>query len=210
MAHLVEQFIDLSLNECSDRLSACLDYLVEAGSEAAKLAAKVAPNRDWGLETKRVDVVLPGGEPNGIGQPDSKQSLAEVINQTANIQRMLDALTWVMSEESGLSRHKVIVCHPTTSSGTGETDLVLSRAGFPDAKFEVTDVIGNKDGNGKEAMDLKSLGFINEITRAGNTPLHAPPEHRGFLVVSRELGCAITDKKRWWRCDAPPMVRYEQ
>ena len=90
-----------------------------------------------------------------------------------------------------------------------ETDLVLSLSGTKVAKFEVTDVVGNKDGNNKEATDLKNLAFINKVKMSENKPLDAPPSHRGFLVVSEELGCVIKCKKRWWRSNTSPVVRYE-
>ncbi|MCH8910652.1 MAG: hypothetical protein IH867_07925 [Chloroflexi bacterium] len=210
MPHLVKPIKDVSTEVCTERLTACLDYLVEAGSGAANRAAKVQANSNWGVQMKRSFVVLPRTEfPQDIGDPGSDQSLVEVINQTANIRRMLDALSWAMSDESGLNLHHVDVCHPTTSSGKDETDLVLCRDGFPTAKFEVTDVVGNRDGNNKEATDLKKLKFIGSITKQDNNPV-TPPDYRGFLVVSEELAQVITDKKRWWRSDDPPIVRYEQ
>ena len=213
MPHLVEPIHNVSPHECSTRLEACLEYLVAAGAEAAKRAVTVKISSEWGLRMKRISVELArDGAPPDIGHAGKEHSLAEVINQTANIRRMLDVLLWIRSDESGLKNHLVGVCHPSTSSGPKddpETDLELSHHGVKSAKFEVTDVVGNKDGNNKEATDLKKLGFINEITKTANKPLSEVPKHRGFLVVSEELGKVMTGKKRWWRSDYPPVVRYE-
>ncbi len=197
MAHLVDEIRNVSLRECYDRLTDCLDFLVEVGSETAKRAANVKADHEWGVRTKRTVVHLSPETPLGIGQPDSKQSLTEVINQTANISRLLDALTWAMSDQSGLDQHRVVVCHPTTSSGVDESDLVLGRSGFKSARFEVTDVVGNKDGNKKEVTDLKSLKFVSAKTKRENVPVSAP-KYRGFLVMSQELGDVICNRKSWW------------
>ena len=209
MPHLVEPIKDVSLDECSIRLEACLDYLVKTGRKAAKRSIKVRSNFDWGAQMKRTFVELPKqGRPPDIGKPNPKQSLIEVINQTANILRMLDALSWIKSDQSGLNRHHVDVCHPTTSSAKGETDLVLSNDDFPTAKFEVTDVVGDKDGNNKEATDLKKLKFIASTTKKDNKPV-PPPKYRGFLVMSEELAKVINGRNSWWSSGKTAVVSLE-
>lgn len=98
-----------------------------------------------------------------VGQGLTDHNLAEVVNQCANIERLLDALQWAEDEPS-MQGYAVERCHPTTGSARGDAidnDLVLVSTvddGTP-ARFEVSDVIGRRsDSNHKERRDLASLG----------------------------------------------------
>ena len=77
--------------------------------------------------------------------------ITEVINQTANLSRLIDVLAWIIEERSDLNAGTVLACHPTTSSGSsrGETenDLTLALPDGSQARFEISDVSGDIDGN---------------------------------------------------------------
>jgi hypothetical protein len=127
--------------------------------------------------------------------------LVEVINQCATLERLLDALAWATS--AGFT--KVRCCHPTTSSNKAgqehDNDLIVSTDdGAVTARFEVSDVVGEKDGNRKERKDLVSLGVLLE--RKGSDCLNKcwrPTENeRIFLVVSKEFAAGLLKRKPLW------------
>jgi hypothetical protein len=121
----------------------------------------------WGVAVKRIRVDLPAeGRPKLIASTISSHSLIEAMNQCATMERLLDALAWAQTGESGLSNAQVQVCHPTTSSAKGsgvmDNDLVLVGSDGAMARFEVSDVASEEDGNQKERRDLMSLGVLQE------------------------------------------------
>ncbi len=74
----------------------------------------------------------------------------------ASLERMFDVLAWL---ETKGGHQRVGVCHPTTSSGPGETDIVLvDEHDERTMLIEVCDVVSSKDGNNKELRTLKALG----------------------------------------------------
>src|SRR5438309_458933 len=144
MSHLVSPLRDLSLSDGLRALRQAHDFLVErttAGLDA-KFDRTAASGSKWGIHFKRIGVDLPLDNPGRVFidsedrvltlvEPSvQSQKLVELVNQLATIERLVDALTWAMSEGSGLARHRIKLCHPTTSSdpqeGTDDHDLVLS------------------------------------------------------------------------------------
>jgi hypothetical protein len=79
---------------------------------------------------KRITAKFDSDMPSDIGSDLISHHLVEIINQTATVERLLDVLDWVQTNESGLAEfERVMVCHPSTSGLRGkaecENDLVL-------------------------------------------------------------------------------------
>lgn len=181
----------MSLLRCYSLLRGAHDYLTRQGAEAAHRAARVSNHSAWGVTLKRVRVALPvDWRPTIVRDDGAEHCLAEVVNQCATMERLLDALAWAQTAASGLSDFHVVRCHPTTSSGAAgvgaDHDLVLTGPEGRSAWFEVSDVASSEDGNRKEERDLRSLGLL----RDGRGPERCDvpwPEARVFLVVSAEF-----------------------
>ncbi len=200
MAHLVDKFVASNGNHktlaaCRTDVREARDYLATHGAEAIREASGAQGRPDWGSSTKRIRVLLPDGpRPALISSETREHNLVEVINQCATMERLLDALDWARTEPS-LSGHLVERCHPTTSSSKEDEedhDLVLIA---PDesgakAKFEVSDVASEKDGNGKEKKDLESLGVLPK-SPSRREPSRGWPSGRLFLVVSEEFAVRL-------------------
>lgn len=197
----------LSLARCHELVREAHAYLTQRGVEAAREAAQLATTDRWGTTSKRVRVRLPlAGRPLLVHAAADDHSLGEVINQCATMERLLDALVWAQGETSGLRDYAVLVCHPTTSSaprrrGHEDNDLILVAQDGRRARFEVSDVIGRSDGNGKEESDLQSLGVLADAVGAARFAV-AWPAARVFLVVAREFAQRL--ERRSW-----PHLRYE-
>ena len=127
----------------------------------------------WASDLKRVKVAVS----ESIQQP-----IFEIVNQMATVERMLECFEWILSSESRLASCWVDVCHPTTSSGDDDNDLVLfdKMGGTCVARFECSDVMGQKDSNGKSRRDIQSLMNASHSER-----------ERLFVVTSEELGDLI-------------------
>jgi hypothetical protein len=190
------------LAEVERRLRHAHDYLAERGASALQRAAGISARAGWGCSVKRERVTLPAeGKPSDIPRGVTSHSLAEIINQCATVERLLDVIAWAQTESSGLSSFDVQCCHPTTSSVTerenSEHDLVLIGPAS-EARFEVSDVASSEDGNQKERKDLMRLGVLG----ADGTPsLEAEPRKLGrcFLVVSDEFAGGICERWPAWR-----------
>lgn len=166
---------------------------------AARRAALVESAASWGSALKRVRVELPRDErPRLVRDANDQHSLAEVMNQCATMERLLDALAWVQTDASGLSTLNVAVCHPTTSSvgdDTTDNDLILTALDGRRARFEVSDVASSTDGNHKEERDLRSLGVLGDGSGAQRFDVQWPSA-RVFLVVSSEFAVKL-QSRRW-------------
>ncbi len=211
MAHLVGSFVALggeykSLDSCYEDIREAHGYLAANGADAFRRSADVGGGERWGIGAKRVRVAFPKKpRPAMIGQGLKDHNLAEVVNQCATMERLLDALDWAHTEPS-LSGYAVERCHPTTGSSSGDEDdhdLVLVKEDAPDlkAKFEVSDVASGKDGNNKEKKHLASLGVLR---KGSLQPADEWPAGRLFLVVSEEFGGWLTRRRL-----KPPTYRYE-
>lgn len=202
MAHLVKSFVACgsvykSLESCYEELREAQRFLSENGAKAFQRTAALGGGERWGIEVKRIRVTFPdGSRPALIGQGLKDHNLAEVVNQCATVERLLDALQWARSELS-LQGYVVERCHPTTGSSKGDDDdhdLVLVKNDSPKLKvrFEVSDVVGAKDGNNKEKKDLASLGVLK---KGSLQPVDEWPAGRLFLVVSKEFSGRLTRRR---------------
>ncbi len=156
----------------------------EALAEQGKLAAgysgrspdAIENSSGWGTAMKRVAA--------GVDQ----QPMAEVVNQCATVERLLDALAWAESESPRGVEPAVLLVHPGTSSSrhlavepdqsgnpVPDHDLVLE-VGDEIWIFEVSDIASTKDNNGKNRKDSDTLR-ATFIQRRGV---------RAFLVTSPE------------------------
>jgi hypothetical protein len=194
VAHLVDTFVASNgdrktLAACRAEVQEARNYLATHGAEAIRRASGSQGGPDWGSSVKRARVILPEGpRPALISSETRDHNLVEVVNQCATMERLIDALGWAQSEP-GLNEYLVERCHPTTSSSRGDEedhDLVLVAPDDSEvkAKFEISDVASEKDGNGKEKKDLESLGVL---TKGSNTTPAGWPSGRLFLVVSEEF-----------------------
>lgn len=169
-----------NIPEASEHLCEAHAALALAGKLTLQKAAGACPDGDWGASVKR--------EPVRCGQ--ELHNLAEVVNQCATVERLIDALTWAASE---FPEWLVECCHPTQTSGEGQNDLVLIDPTNPGqrARFEVSDVVSTSDGNNKEAKDLTSLKVLSKRPEAApkieTLNIANWPSDRLFLVVSGEF-----------------------
>ncbi len=184
-----------TLAACRAEVQEARDYLATYGAEAIRRASGSQGGPDWGSSVKRSRVILPDGpRPALISSETREHNLVEVVNQCATMERLIDALCWTQTTPS-LMKYLVERCHPTTSSSRGDEedhDLVLVAPHDPGekAKFEVSDVASEKDGNGKEKKDLQSLGVLTKGS-AQHQPEDGWPSGRLFLVVSEEFSVWI-------------------
>jgi hypothetical protein len=197
MSHLVAPLSLLNgqprtLAECFCYVKTAHDYLVAQGAVAIAQAVECRESVTWGTAIKRLRVEFPKeGQPEGVQPRDESHNLVEVINQCATIERLIDALTWIQNEASGLNDYRVWRCHPTTSSlqseeeDIGDNDLILIGPDGAYARFEVSDIVSSKDGNRKEENDLMSLGLWQK-DRSAISDI-AWPMGRFFLVVSQDF-----------------------
>ncbi len=93
-------------------------------------------------------------------------------------------MSWALAQDQ-MADATVTVCHATTSSGENENDLMLVLPDGTFANFEVSDVVGANDSNGKEAKDLASLRRTQGTAST-----------RSFLVTSKELGRRLARRHR--------------
>jgi hypothetical protein len=130
------------------------------------------------------------GIPGGV--PWAELSVAEVQNQLATVERLLDGLTYLRGRFPGAV---VGLCHPTQSSGRqGEggkgNDFILDdpETGKRMALAECNDSICcDPRGNSKERNDLKSLGVFEGV----------PDDGMGrFIITSAEWGAGLLNPRR--------------
>ena len=219
MGHLVEPLQDMSIQDCRRALEQAHQFLARCVNKEWFSQFQSAMNNSdcWGCQLKRIAINLPEGSEKRtfrdstgtehllIGKEVENQKLAEIINQAANIERLIDALRWAQEDSSGLSNYRVYVCHPTTSSGRNDEakaandhDLVLIGPNGELAKFEVSDVASLRDGNRKEEKDLIRLGVLTAGEGEDKFKVSFWPSGRVFLVVSSDWIRRIADRKRRW------------
>lgn len=185
MPHLVKPLgtadAPVSIADCLRAVEAAHDYL--AGCAARTLRDLPAPSPDWGIRMKRLSVTLEGARPALVVDAPETHNLTEIYTQCATMERLCAALDWA---QTALAGYQVIGCHPTTSSAASapDNDLVLRGAAGDLACFEVSDVVGHKDGNRKQAKELRSLGVTPGVPFSG----------RRFLVASGEFAAPLRGK----------------
>lgn len=113
MSHLVREFIAdgegyITLEECWRDVKEARDYLARHGAEALEGARAAEDLLRWGSRIKRVRVSFPEGERPRLIDPElDEHNLVEVVNQCATMERLLDALEWAGSRDSGLAAFAV-------------------------------------------------------------------------------------------------------
>jgi hypothetical protein len=219
MSHLVEPFREIiSLTECRDRVQIAHGYLVRQAKAALATISDAAHVDDWGAFMKRVRVLLPPEcKPGDIPTELTDHSFTEVYNQCATMERLLDALEWLINHPK-LSRCRVLRCHPTTSSAPAEeadNDLMLiNEQDRLCACFEVSDVVSStRDSNQKERKDLVSLGVLRKAKKVAAMVdgVDWPNERQLFLIVSQEFADYLRRPARHWlHEDSGPYCRYDE
>ena len=185
MGHLIRPLLGpCSLHQAQQQLIEAHEQLVACGRAAVEELKTVTPVK-WGSAAKRVRAILPRQRSTLLNEANSDQSLTELINQCATVERLLDAINWVLHTAADAT---LVLCHPTTSSGLStqqDHDLVIQHQGEHWC-FEISDVAtSGGDGNQKEMKELLSLGVLSSIRPAKLNPEQRPG--RSFLVVSTEF-----------------------
>lgn len=221
MSHLVRslsQALDGSLTpaSCHALVRDAHDYLAGRAATAVDRAQRHTEIASWGTALKRIRVEIPAAERHFlITTREPHHNLVEVINQCATMERLLDALAWAASPQSGLADWTVVACHPTTSSAQEDGkkaaldhDLILQGPDNARARFEVSDVASDQDGNRKEEKDLQSLGVLKPVPGGKEYKFDWLPD-RLFLVVSTEFGSRLLRPKHGVSRGLPRPIRYE-
>jgi hypothetical protein len=201
MPHLLKAIERVSsIDETYHAIDSAHSYLVSHAKNALiNINVMDTSEKEWGIIFKRLQVVFPNQTRPELIDPQLRvHTLSEIINQSATLARLLDALSWA---KQNLRDYHVVLCHPTTSSTKAneiDNDIILENAAGHRARFEVSDVLNAKDSNGKEKKDLASLGVLDKET---NQPLGKwlASEHfneRLFLVVSPELASSLRKRKK--------------
>ena len=187
MAHLINPIRSQPIKVTLDDLRSAHEFLVgRAKNSVAALSTYVVP---WGIKAKRLNVDLSrSNQPRLVGK--DKERFAEVVNMTATIERMMDALEW-FAARAEYRELMVSECHPSTSSDVKGNDIVLvSVEGRTKVICEVCDVISEKASqNSKEKKDLDNLGCTRGV------PLDGIDR---FIVTAPEYAQALTSKLRRW------------
>lgn len=229
--------------ECADKDCRGITNIVEAHSHLVKAhdfltvnalpmmekLAKVSSDQYWGTNIKRLPVEYPECGILLAKGPATKHNFAEVVNMCATVERLLDVLQWAMASE--FADYQVEICHPTTGShplrlknGKFDNDLILVKDGHQGARFEISDIAGDNDGNHKEKRDLIGLGVLRKPPKGAASDfdilsIEEWPKDGVFLVVSKELGTPLLKMpspshgqraRRPWVCGMPPHCFYEK
>ena len=197
MGHLIEPIRSVTATECLSKVVQIRAYLMERGREAIRELAQVPQSEHWATDCKRVAIRVAEPKPQGVGVSGEHHNLTEVLNQCANVERLIDALGWALSSESGLAGFSsVVACHPTTSSAKSENDLILKDSLGNKVCFEISDITSDRDSNGKELADLLSLGVLNKNPKDRCNVEW--PRARLFLAVSQEFGYRLRRRTPEW------------
>ena len=156
------------IDEYIPALQEAHDYIVDRCRKQIQ-SQELETASTLGQDIKRNRVNLIGDNKPAIVGSDA-QSLVEIINQLANIERLIDALIW--ARDNGATT--VMQCNPTTSS-EGH-DLVVSGSGGVSV-FEISDTMSTYS-DAKVKKDLDTL-FDRECE-------YCREPHKSFLVISEE------------------------
>lgn len=180
-SYLIHAFEANSTVEALKSLQEAHDFLV---CRASKVRA-AAPY--WGCIAKRsggvvggdVDLRSRAGDlaPSLVGK--FVEAFCEVVNMTATVQRLIDTLTWIMSQErfTGCS-----VCSDPTTSDFYSDLLLLGNDQLPIARFEAAD----KDA-GKQSIKTKIAHGIIKLNAAVTRDRTRGAQPSKFLVGSHEM-----------------------
>lgn len=211
MTHLIAPIRNIALAACRATLVERHAFLAARGAAALAQALAVPVGSGWGQQVKRRAVEL-----HAVGERPRYHNLFEVVNQCATVEHLINALAWAEGDAQ-LRGYHVSVCHPTTSSAKHpdapstlpDNDLVLINPDGALARFEVSDVASQKDGNGKEERDLISLGVL-QAGRGQDKFATSWPSGRLFLVVSEKFAARRRAPTRAWLKGALPHCRYRE
>jgi hypothetical protein len=177
----------MAIGDLAKLLEEALFEIAKIGSAAFCTAHTVKPDAQWGPAAKIVKGLQVSGLINS-----ATSNLAETVNIAATGKRLLETLKWVVEANSGLqSYNRVVPCHPSHTGTAGESDLTLT-CGSHTARFEISDVAGSRDSNGKETTDR------NKLLESKGKGI------RLFLVTSDELGDRIRKKTDRYRGISEP------
>jgi hypothetical protein len=204
MAHLVCAWKALPATQCRAELERVLTYLVaRARDQSVRLAD--LPAERWGCLAKRFKIDLGDSKARPSSIQKDKENIVELINMIATMERLVDALAWILGRDP---QAQVVSCDPTTSTphargrrnGKGSPALLSLGVPAPDlhvrgsafeAIFEVADIISEvRDGNGKEKSSLRNLGCETSIPEG--------PIAR-YLVVPEGFSAWLCRTTRRWR-----------
>jgi hypothetical protein len=187
----------------AEALSAAHQTLRAAAHEVLGLVLDVPLGQRWGSTIKRNRVLLannPTQRPLLLRTAKVDHNLAEVINQCATIERLIDALNWAQRR---YGKYLVERCHPSTGCKKGkppadnphfdfrDNDLILVKPNDPNApwiRFEATDISGVRDTNGKIRDDIYSLGLKS-------SQFH---DDQRFIVVCAPSAEETANAKHWF------------
>ena len=224
MPHLIRMIgasDGFDIPKLSNRLKVDHDYLVERACEASKQWTNLLQS-NWGTQAKRIIVNTASGRPRDSLIEKDSEKLGELVNQVATIERLIDVLNMAPKFSIGT---QIFRCHPCTSSRksdkvSGDNDLILcnGNSSITD-RFEISDIATEeRDGNGKEYKDLKSLGFGWAWNEQGQSWDYEPPRYdcNCYLVISSEflryLESGLYDggkARNHWRSGLPPYIKYK-
>jgi hypothetical protein len=194
--HLIRPInIAMSPRDLAKQLRSAQTFLVTAARLTVLQLANIPADR-WASAVKREYVQLAQANRPQIIDPNiCEHSFAEVVNQCATLERLIDTLDWVETHPE-LGSAVAVTCNPTTSSAprrknqtrqADDHDLVLETPNRTRWRFEVADVASKNDGNKKEMKDLLSLG----IPVSHDSSAFGWPTGRCFLVVSSEFSVRL-------------------
>jgi len=187
MPHVVEPFTNASFGDALPRLRAAHRYLVSRAKDAIN-ASHFHESR-WGTSIKRSLVKLDVGDvPPLIGKSDEK--LGEVINITATVERLIDAIDWFAAQPHSQG-YSILECHPSTSDEADGNDLVIiDPKGKIAIRCEVCDVVSSNAGsNNKETKDIQNLGCDEAVPEDGVAR---------YICTALEFANALASPKRKW------------
>jgi len=94
MPHLVGPItVACSIQEAIQLLEDAHQCITEAARSTVRQISEV-DGADWGRRVKRTKVVLPVARPQLVQNAVDEHSFAEVVNQSATMERLLDTLRW--------------------------------------------------------------------------------------------------------------------
>ena len=182
MAHLVRPVHGVNIQQAFTELNAARNTLLKA------LNGYNRPTITTACALKRTPVTV---TPRGLVNV-TQHNYAEVVNQLATMERLLDALAW-LANDIKLRSSTVKVCNPTSSNDKWpeyniSNDLIVSL----DSEillFEVSDTEGNQ--NRKMTKDIEALYASHRILAYNYREVHlylVCTESSARFVVNKSMG----------------------
>ena len=143
MGHLIRGVTETAQTEALRQFEEAHEFLVDRAR--ASLGQLALERERWGAFAKRASVDLSGPGRHPLVSKDSER-VVEVINMTATLERLIDALRYFANLPESCA-WIVVECHPSTSSSAASNDLVLGPS-RDDIRVlcEVTDVVSASAG----------------------------------------------------------------